>query len=149
MVAEMVDSGDGFVGRYEVVETASGNRKWPDEVKARIVAQSFQPGVRVVDVARRYRIIPSQLSDWRRMAREGLLILAADSMAHIASDTFVPVAVDNDVANDRMMSVKGAMPENAPEAVVEIIIAGVMLRVPAGVCADRAASLVRALKATP
>ena len=44
--------GSGLVGRLEVVEPRRGNRRWPDDVKARIVAESFQPGARVVDVAR-------------------------------------------------------------------------------------------------
>lgn len=46
----MADGGDGFVGRCEVVEPRRGNRRWPDDLKARIVAESFQPGARVVDV---------------------------------------------------------------------------------------------------
>jgi transposase len=51
----MID--DGSVGRYEVVEPRRGNRHWPDDVKARIVAESLEPGVRVVDVARRHGVI--------------------------------------------------------------------------------------------
>lgn len=66
---------DGFVGRYEVVEPRRGNRRWPDDVKARIVAESLEPGVRVVDVARRHDVVPHQLSLWRRQAREGILAL--------------------------------------------------------------------------
>lgn len=61
--------GDGFVGRYEVVEPQRGNRRWPDDVKARIVAESFEPGAGVVDVARLHGVIANQLSDWRRQAR--------------------------------------------------------------------------------
>ena len=74
----MADGGEGFVGRCEVVETRRGNRRWPDEVKARIVAESLAPGARVVDVAARHGLVPHQLSDWRRRARQGLLALPAD-----------------------------------------------------------------------
>ncbi|MDP1578119.1 MAG: transposase, partial [Cypionkella sp.] len=48
------------------------------DLKARIVAESFQPGAKVVDVARRHGVVAHQLSDWRRQAREGLLSLALD-----------------------------------------------------------------------
>ena len=60
---EICMADDRFVGRYEVVEPRRGNRRWPDDVKARIVAESFEPGVRVVDVARRHGVIANQLSD--------------------------------------------------------------------------------------
>ena len=76
----MADGGDGFVGRCEVVEPRRGNRRWPLDLKARIVAESLQPGVRVVDVARRHGVVAHQLSDWRRQAREGLLMLPLDML---------------------------------------------------------------------
>jgi transposase len=52
----------------EVVEARRGNRRWPNDLKARIVAESLQPGARVIDVARRHDVIAHQLSDWRRQA---------------------------------------------------------------------------------
>lgn len=77
----MADGGDGFVGRCEIVEPRRpGNRSWPDAVKARIVAESFQPGLRVVDVARRHDLLAHQLSDWRRQARQGFLPLPSELM---------------------------------------------------------------------
>lgn len=57
---------DGFVGRSEALEEAGRRRDWPDEVKAQIVLESLAPGARVVDVARRHRLPPSQLTTWRR-----------------------------------------------------------------------------------
>lgn len=53
--------GEGFVGRCEVVAPRRGNRRWPDAVKARIVAESLEPGVGVADVACRHDLVAHQL----------------------------------------------------------------------------------------
>ncbi len=77
----MADGGDGFMGRCEVIEPRRrGKRRWPTEVKARVVAESLQPGARFVDVAARYDILPHHLSDWRRHARQGRLALPSELM---------------------------------------------------------------------
>jgi len=57
------DRVDGFAGRLEVIEGPSGRRSWPDEVKARIVRESLEPGARVSQVARRHRMSPLSLSE--------------------------------------------------------------------------------------
>ena len=82
----MADVADGFDGQIEIVRRTRGYRRWPDDVKARIVAESFQPGVRVADVARRHGLASHQLSDWRRQARQGLLALPAEMMAGVVED---------------------------------------------------------------
>ena len=51
-------------------------QRWSEEIKGRIVAESFAPGSVVSDVARRHGLSPQHLSAWRRAARAGLLKLA-------------------------------------------------------------------------
>ena len=139
----MADGGEGFVGCVEVVRRTRGYRRWPDAVKARIVAESFQPGSRVVDVARRHELAPHQLSDWRRQARQGLLALPADAMDGLTGDAlpaFVPVCVDGEAE----VSSEDA---SAPEGIVGIEIGdGIVVCVPGDVSAGRVAALVRALR---
>ena len=91
----MADGGEGFEGRIAVIRRTRGYRKWPEEVKARIVAESFRPGVRVVDVAQRHGMLAHQLSDWRRQARQGLLALPEDAVEDLEA-AFVPLAVETE-----------------------------------------------------
>jgi len=56
---------DGFAGRYEVLEDrGAGRRTWPTDMKLRIVGESHAPGVMVSEVARRHRLMPSQVTTW-------------------------------------------------------------------------------------
>lgn len=67
-------------------------RPWPDDVKARIVAECEEAGVRLGDVARRHGVSEKTLRKWRRLAaHEGVLspVTGAGSAA-----SFVPVEVD-------------------------------------------------------
>lgn len=72
----LLDDVRGSVARMEVLEGPTGRRSWPDDVKARIVAESFEPGARVCDVARRHGLAPQHLSTWRGLARKGKLDVA-------------------------------------------------------------------------
>jgi len=158
----MADGGDGFVGRCEVVEPRRGNRRWPDDLKARIVAESFQPGARVVDVARRHGMVAHQLSDWRRFARQGLLRVPHTVLPVLPSLMSLPV----DMAAEPAFVPLAIMPEPrdladapcVPEVATVIVPAGMMmveigleivLRVPGDVAVERAAALVRALRGLP
>ena len=53
-------------------------RRWSAADKGRIVAESFERGVRASDVARRHDISPQQLFQWRRQARVGSFVVPVD-----------------------------------------------------------------------
>ncbi|MEJ0050551.1 MAG: transposase [Methylovirgula sp.] len=47
------------------------HRRWSDELKEQVVAESFLPGANVSAIARRVGIDPSQLFSWRKALRRG------------------------------------------------------------------------------
>jgi transposase-like protein len=63
MITDVVDASQARARR----------RRWRDDVKAQIVAESRAPGAVVSEVARRHEISPQLLSTWRKAARDGLL----------------------------------------------------------------------------
>ena len=73
-------------GRVEIRTGVGRRRRWSEEEKGRIVAESYAAGAVVSDVARRYEISPQHLFAWRKAARTGLLALPAEE-----GSLFVPV----------------------------------------------------------
>jgi transposase len=51
--------------RIEVITGVERRRRWSEQDKARIVAESLEPGVVVAEVARRYGLHRNQLYGWR------------------------------------------------------------------------------------
>ena len=123
---------EGFVGRIEVVTGVTGRRRWPDEVKARIVAESYAPGGRVADIARLHGTTRWQVYHWRKLARRGLLALPAPAGA-AAAPAFAAVVVEEPPRT-----------EAADAAVLEIVVGEVVIRAPRA--ADEA-QLARAIRA--
>ena len=151
----MADGGDGFVGRCEIVEPRRrGKRRWPDEVKARIVAESLQPGVRVVDVAARHDILPHHLSDWRRHARQGRLALPGDLMdglhslpkAEPVQPAFVPLSILPEPTDQSSASPSTETATGGAGVMTIEVGPDVVLRIPGDVAVARAAALILALR---
>jgi transposase len=105
--------------RFEVITGTGRRRRWPTAVKARIVAESFAPGVQVSDVARRHDLRPQQLFGWRREAREGRL-----AMPGVEVPTFVPILTNLASGSAAARSVA-----EAESSSIEIELRGVVVRV--------------------
>ena len=69
----MPTSMTGNIDRVEVITSVQRRRRWPAEEKARIVQETYAPGMSVSLVARRHGIAPNQLFSWRRLYAAGAL----------------------------------------------------------------------------
>lgn len=118
--------------KFGVVIGPRGHRRWPDELKALIVAETLEPGATVAKVARKYDLRPNHLSAWRRMARDGKLVLPM-------SDTveFAPVCVA-----DPAPSPLPVLPE---VAMLEVIKGEITIRLDAATPAARIVEIAAAL----
>ena len=137
MVQHFLETNEPGLSRLEVLEGPTGRRRWSVEAKAAIVAESFLPGVRVGDVARRHGLTPQHLTSWRRLAREGKLVLPADDTAV----TFAPVVVEEEAP--------GMAEPSAPDAnggIIEVETGDLVLRVPTNTPPRHLADLVSALR---
>ena len=122
------------VSRIEVLDGPTGRRCWPDDVKARIVAESLVPGARVCDVAQKHGSIAHHVSQWRGLARKGKLVLPDDD-----GPAFVPLMVEP-------MALPRPVVATSEAGEVKIEIAGAVLHVASDCSPERAAALAAALK---
>ena len=77
MVDHIVDASE-LRGRVDIRVGVGRRRRWSDEAKGRIVAESYAAGAVVSEVARRHDISPQHLFAWRKAARAGQLSLPMD-----------------------------------------------------------------------
>ncbi len=131
----LLASAGSHISRLEVLEGPTGRRNWPDEVKAQIVAESFEPGVKVSAVARRHGLMPQHLTAWRRLAREGRLVLPSageEPFAHLVVGD--PRTAEHD--------------DQSGCGVISIETDGIIVRVPVDISAARLGDIARALRLT-
>ena len=63
----------GNIDRVEVITSVQRRRRWSRDEKARIVQETYAPGMSVSLVARQRGIAPDQVFTWRRLYAEGAL----------------------------------------------------------------------------
>jgi|SRR5688572_11695330 transposase len=135
-----------LVRRIEVITGGDGRRRrWSDEEKARIVAESFAPGAIVAEVARRYDARAQQVHGWRRDAREGRLVLPAEQRPREIVN-FAPVVI----APEQRAPRPAARPARAARPVppmIEIEAKGVVVRVRDGADVLLVEAMLRVLRA--
>ena len=130
----MADGGNGFVGFVEMVRRTRGYRRWPEAFKARIVAESFQPGARVCDVAAKYGLIARHLSGWRGQARKVELVVPID-----VAPAFVSLVIESSISDTAAAAVGGT-------GVIRVEICGAVLHVAPDCSPERVAALAAALR---
>ena len=130
-----LDVSSGGVSRIEVIEGRSGRRARSPAERARIAAESFLPGVRVAEVARKHGTTRWQVYDWRKRLRDGRLSL--------------PEEVAEQPRFARLLVEAPEPPASGPavRSCVEIEVCGIVIR--AGAEADEAhlARVIRAARA--
>jgi transposase len=133
----MVDvNDDATAGGYRRLEMLTGpgrRRKWSDDDKAKVVAQTLEPGAVVAEVARRWQICPQQVFTWRREMRVGIG----------APLDFVPVVVET-TASKAEATVTPARGTPA----IEVKLAGAMLRVAPGTDEAQLTMVLRSIRAS-
>lgn len=119
------------VGFVELLAAPAAKRRWSDEAKGRMVAETLVPGVTVNEVARRHGLKANHLSSWRTLARKGKLVVPEVAGAEFVAPVASPLAV-----------------ATAPTtASIDLIIGPVVVRLDGATPAARVAELAMALRA--
>lgn len=124
------DAKDGGYRRVEVLTGPGRRRKWSEDDKAQIVAETLRPGTVVADVARRWQVSSQQVFTWRREMRR----------AAVAPAGFVPIVAETPASAPDPTS-----PSPSPPS-IEVEVAGAVLRVTVGTDADLLTTVLRALR---
>ena len=119
------------VGFVELLAAPAAKRRWSDDAKGRMVAETLVPGVTVNEVARRHGVKANHLSSWRTLARQGQLVVPEVAGAEFAP----PVAMTQ---TSELPIVTGT---------IDLVIGPVTVRLDAATPAARVADLVIALRA--
>ncbi|WP_322883340.1 transposase (plasmid) [Sinorhizobium medicae] len=131
---------DGAYRRIELITGRRQRRNWTDEEKARILAESAEPGVNISAVARRWGVNRGLLNVWRR---EAGLTSRRSEQACAQQAMFVPVTVVGERTLHQSASSDIA---SVASGRIEIEIAGARMIVIGSVAPELAQAMVAALR---
>jgi len=136
--------------RIEVITRGERRRRWSVAQKREIAAESLEPGVSPITVARRHGISSGQLYTWRRQLLEGSLGATAQPVARFARAEVMamPVQPALGVAADggREPGVSAPSSSSRPDGLIEIVLpSGVSVRVDRRVDSDALRRVLSAL----
>ena len=118
------------VGFVELLAAPAAKRRWSDEAKGRMVAETLVPGVTVNEVARRHGVKANHLSSWRTLARQGKLVVPEIAGAEFTAAVATGQPVEMPVTTS-----------------IDLIIGSLTVRLDAATPAARVAELAMALRA--
>ena len=138
----------GSYRRIEVITGQRQRRRWTAQEKARIVAESFEEGANISEVARRNGVVRGLLTVWRHK------VAAA---AGVNATGFVPVRIASEgspamacepgrvaAANTRLQEM--ASPSGQHRGMIEIEVSGARIRVEPGVDPTTLSTVLSALR---
>jgi transposase len=129
-----VNAKGGF-RRVELLTGPGRRRRWSAEEKARVVAETLVPGASVSEVARRWQVCPQQVFTWRHAARRDVSAISRET-ALPPTMGFVPIVSE------------AAASEASPAAIIEITLAGAVVRVTGGMDGALLTAVLRAVRAS-
>lgn len=139
----MFDGNDNMQGNDRSVAVSAVSvrrRRWSVAKKAAIIKETLVPGARISDIARRWQVDPQQVYRWRHsegVTHHRRLMRRSRS----ATPDFVPI-VTSAVPAD------AAAPAALATPVIEISLAGAMVRVVSGLDDAQLTAVLRAVRAS-
>ena len=112
-----VSKSAGPAQRLEIFTGTGRRRAWTDAQKAVIVAESFEDGASVSQVARRHGLSAQQLFTWRRQARR-------EADEGIRGLPFAPVVVEASSASSPLAEIAETKAADARPPVIELDVEG-------------------------
>lgn len=131
----------GYAGRIEVIEGRTGRRYRSEAERARIAAESLVPGAKVAEVARRHGATRWQVYDWRKKLAAGQLAVPAEAMT---APAFAALVVEATRVEEKLA---GRPAPAQALGQIELVVAGVIVRVGADVDEAQLVRVIRAVRA--